>query len=74
MHTFVRRMALAGAFAVVPGQDLAPAAVPLLDLVPHPFLGFLALMGLLTWHTVCVGRKIVKRFPAQPRLPSTRCL
>jgi hypothetical protein len=36
MHTFARRMASAGAFAVVPGQDLAPAAVPLLDLVPLP--------------------------------------
>jgi hypothetical protein len=36
MHTFARRMALAGAFTVLPGQDLAPAAVPLLDLVPLP--------------------------------------
>jgi hypothetical protein len=36
MHTFARCMALAGAFTVVPGQDLAPAAVPLLDLIPLP--------------------------------------
>jgi hypothetical protein len=36
MHTFARCMALAGAFTVLPGQDLAPAAVPLLDLIPLP--------------------------------------
>jgi hypothetical protein len=36
MHTFVHCMASVGAFAVVPGQDLAPAAVPLLDLIPLP--------------------------------------
>jgi hypothetical protein len=36
MHTFARCMALAGDFTLLPGQDIAPAAVPLLDLVPHP--------------------------------------
>jgi hypothetical protein len=36
MHTFARRMSLAGSFTLLPGQDLAPAAVPLLDLVPLP--------------------------------------
>jgi hypothetical protein len=36
MHTFARRMVSASNFSLLPGQDIAPDAVPLLDLVPLP--------------------------------------
>lgn len=36
MHTFARRMVSAGNFTLLPGQDIAPDAVPLLDHVPLP--------------------------------------
>jgi hypothetical protein len=36
MRTFARRMLTSGNFSLLPDQDIAPAAVPLLDLVPLP--------------------------------------
>jgi hypothetical protein len=36
MRTFARRMIAAGHFSLLPDQDVAPEAVPLLDLVPLP--------------------------------------
>jgi hypothetical protein len=36
MRTFARRMLAAGHFSLLPDQDVAPEAVPLLDLVPLP--------------------------------------
>jgi len=35
-RTFARRMLTSGNFSLLPDQDIAPAAVPLLDLVPLP--------------------------------------
>ena len=36
MRTFARRMLSSGNFSLLPDQDIAPEAVPLLDLVPLP--------------------------------------
>jgi hypothetical protein len=36
MRSFARRMCSAGHFSLLPNQDVAPEAVPLLDLVPLP--------------------------------------
>jgi hypothetical protein len=36
MRTFAQRMLSSGDFHLLPGQDVAPAAIPLLDLVPLP--------------------------------------
>jgi hypothetical protein len=36
MRSFARRMCSAGNFSLLPDQDVAPEAAPLLDLVPLP--------------------------------------
>ena len=54
MRTFARRMLAAGHFSLLLDQDVAPEAVPLLDLVPLPFV----CLSFLLAHTVCGGMEI----------------